>query len=382
MTRSNKIVTACVGALVSIHAHSSQAASALQTLATSLQPGQWAEFTTNNIGPTLGPTFGGSTQNVLAESPEMVWDPLTQKVLFFGGDHCDIAQFITYDAATNTWQREPRAAWMPTQANYCNGMMHGEDLAGMDPARGNFYFREFFLYSREVHRYNTTTKTWTDLPLMGNVGDYLESSMGVDFFPEMNSLVIVNGGGGLPKWNNVYLFSETTQQWTTLPLGLSGPAESYRNFARYNPVHKVVLFSIAGFGDRRLFKLDRNGVVTRLKDAPIGLGIMCPCDAPAAIILADPVTGDYIVIEKDTKALWRYDVGTDTWTKTSTQVPARVFTSAPDNPIFSVAAATIASYQVHWFTSCDAANCRVHLYKYAAGPAVPVPNAPAAVTAN
>ena len=383
MMRSKLTMIACFGALAGLHMQDARAASPLETLANSMQPGTWATLTTNNINATLGPTYGGSSQNALAEGPKMLWDPITKKVLFFGSDHCDIALFVTYDAATNTWQREPRASWMLPQTAYCNGMMHGEDLASINPAAGNYYYREFFLYSRNVHRYNTTSKTWTDLPLMGGANDYIESSVGVEFFPEMNSLVVVNGGGGVPAQNKIYVYSETTGQWTTIPLGQSGPGDSYRNFARYNPVHKVVLFSIVGFGDRRLWKLDASGTVTRLRDAPIGLGIMCPCDAPAVILLADPVTGDYIVIEKDTKALWRYDVVTDTWTKTSTQVPASVFTTAYDaNVIFSVSVATISTYGVHWFTSCDHSSCRVNLYKYAQGPAVQAPNPPSALSAN
>src|SRR5438477_13078050 len=85
---------------------------ALETLANSMQPGTWATLVTNNIDATLGPTLqNGSSFNILAEGPKMEWDPNTQQVFFYGSDHRDLAQFVSYDAKTNTWQRLPRAGW-------------------------------------------------------------------------------------------------------------------------------------------------------------------------------------------------------------------------------------------------------------------------------
>src|SRR5882724_7142326 len=296
------VITFIASAFVLFHLQTTSAPAAPQSgnvlanTAASMQPGTWAVLTTNNINPTLGPTFGGSSNNVLAEGPEMQWDPTSQQVFFFGSDHCDLSQFISYNANTNTWQRLPRGAWMPTSSDYCKGMSHGEDGSAIDQAHGVFYYDQH-LVTKEVHRYNIATQTWTDLPPVNDSG-WTDPTMGTDYFPEMRSLIVINGGGSHANNNKMYIYSEDTGQWRSpIALGQTWSDDAtYRNFVRYNPVHHVVVFSVRGFGDRRLWKMDSSGTITRLRDAPIGLGIMCPCTEEAAIFIADPLTGDYIVI--------------------------------------------------------------------------------------
>jgi len=144
---------------------------------------------------------------------------------------------------------------------------------------------------------------------------------------------------------------------------------SYHNFAEYNPVVKVVVGG-GGNGSSDLYKLDTLGAVTKMKNAPFGVGTM------QSVFTVDPVTGDYLVFNASSQ-FYAYNVRTDTWTQKGGTVP--IFTSG--SPVVSsVVAAPVSTYGVNVFVSCDGANCEVNVYKHAersgaekAGPGLETP---------
>ncbi|MGH7393910.1 MAG: hypothetical protein ACREM3_31295, partial [Candidatus Rokuibacteriota bacterium] len=101
--------------------------SPLEALAKQMQPGTWAALTTSNINPVL--VAKGASGNDIGYSEDIVWDPVSRRLFFAGGDHNDLAQFDSYMESTNTWQQLPRPSWMPS------GTMHGYDHSAIDPER-------------------------------------------------------------------------------------------------------------------------------------------------------------------------------------------------------------------------------------------------------
>jgi hypothetical protein len=125
-------------------------------------------------------------------------------------------------------------------------------------------------------------------------------------------------------------------------------------------VHKVVLF---GGDNNVIHKLDQQGTVTRLNNAPIPLGIY------RSVTTVDPVSGKYLILGAN-RSFYEFDVMTDTWRVLSGTVPSAVF-SALTPPIFDVIAAPVSTHGVVMFVTANATNSKVHIYKHAAGAAAP-----------
>ena len=63
----------------------SAATTALGNLAASMQPGTWAQLTTNNINPTL--SDNGVSGIIFGFTEYIKWDPVGHRLYYLGGDH-------------------------------------------------------------------------------------------------------------------------------------------------------------------------------------------------------------------------------------------------------------------------------------------------------
>jgi len=81
------VLTLSVLVFAFFRAHQSSASARtttpLRDLAASLQPGTWAELTTNNINATLGFT-GGASGNTFGFTENGVWDSVSGQFFFIG----------------------------------------------------------------------------------------------------------------------------------------------------------------------------------------------------------------------------------------------------------------------------------------------------------
>ena len=318
----------------------------LGQLALEMKPGTWAELKTNNLVGTL--RAKGASGAIFGYNEDAVWDPKTRQFYFVGGDHNDTVRFVTYVDATNTWKVLPRPPWVG------KGTSHGYSHHGLDVERGFLYYFPFGNRARTIQRYDIGKNTWSALPKL-DPPEYLACCVGVEHFPELDGLVVANGGGGK---GSVYLFQEKTQKWTTLARDL--PMGIYHNTAQYSPRHGIVLFG-GGNGSSDLYKLDGTGKVTALKKAPIGIGVM------QSILTIDPVGGDFLLFGK-TGNFHVYDVASDTWKKQdSSQIPIFSPTRVKDNKVWHVTATPVSTYGVTMFVKyfhADPARAWVYLYKH------------------
>ncbi len=126
----------------------------------------------------------------------------------------------------------------------------------------------------------------------------------------------------------------------------------YDNFASYNPVTKTVMFG-GGNGSSDVYKLDSAGVITKMRNAPILLGVLSSVETP------DTVSGKYLVLGA-TGVFYEYNIVTDTWT----------LLSAGGLPIFSdalnfeVVVAPVRNYGVSMFMTWSFLQSKVYLYKH------------------
>ncbi len=330
----------------------------LATLAAQMQPGTWAELSTTGWNNSLL-SWPGSASSLLAYTDEAHWDASAKQVLFIGQDHnsnwdsdpATTAKFVRYVDATNAWERLPNipTSWGP------GNIGHQYDGSAFDPARRRFYNRPF--NNATIYQYDLAAGSWSALTSFSLAS--LNITCGLEYFPEMGGLVYFQSGSG------AFFYDTGTGQWRTLAAGL-GPS-TYHEMSEYSPRHKVVLFG-GGNGSRMLWKVDASGTVTRLGDAPIGIGIT------HAIFTQDPVSGKFIVIGKN-REFYEYDVTTDAWT------PRPGATS----PIFSFQsfetciATPISTYGVilvgEWYYD----QSKVFLYKHQASAPPPPDATPPAV---
>lgn len=318
----------------------------IAALAASMQPGTWAELATAgfNKGAFLETaTFGKS---ILQWSDKATWDPTSRQFLFLGAPHFEPGKFVLYNDATNTWGSEP----LPKVCIPPACIHHGYNHNTVDPGTGHFYYR--FFNSAEVYKYNTHTKIWAKLSDISGVA-FLEGWGALEFFPEMNGLVYINGDEFTPGIGNVYFFSSATNQWSSIASGIQ--MGDVGTFAVYNPVHKVMLFG--GGGSNIINRLNANGTVTARGPAPISMG------NNLSIVTVDPVSGNYLVLGAD-KSFREYDVMTDVWKPISGTVP--VFTSNTP-PIFDVVATPVTTYGVVMFVKYAFNESKVYIYKHKPG---------------
>ena len=324
---------------------------AMGRLAAEMKPGTWSELKTQGIVEALRAT--GASGAIFGYSEGGAWDPATRRFLYVGGDHNGIARFVAYSADDNTWRILPQPGWIG------QGTMHGYDHNAVDPAHRAFYHFPFGDKSRIARRYDLAKNEWTDLPKL-EPSEYLACAVGLAYFPELESLIVANGGGGK---GSIHAFRPRTGQWSTLARDL--PMGTYHNFAEYNPVRKTILFG-GGNGNTDLYRLDASGKVTPLAKAPIGLGVM------QSIVTIDPVGGDYLILGKNGE-FYAYDILADTWKEIKGPVPVLAPVRTPDNKIWHTNAAPVDTYGVTMFVKYYSrepnSEAWVYLYKHAAAPA-------------
>ncbi len=346
------------------HARSTSATSTpLGDLATSMAEGSWAELpNTSNITAVLANT-GGNSGMILGFSDDAVWDPVSQQLLFIGGDHyaSGCPRFVSYTESTNAWRiLNEQNPWSSTWSPCGTTPMHGYDHTAIDPVHGKLYHRPYG--SPVVRKYDIPTQSWNnnDLPpIPSNVMSFSQCCVGVEWFPERNSLIYASIESSTT--GAVVEYSETTHQWSRIAGNLA--MGSYQNFAKYNPVYHVVLFG-GGQGDTHMYKLDSAGQVTALKAAPIPMGVQ------NSVVTVDPVSGKYLIFG-NSNDFYVYDVNADTWSRQGGTVP--LYTPPANPAVFGIVAAPISTstYKVTMFVRCVSSNCHVYLYKHYADVTAP-----------
>lgn len=318
----------------------------LAALAKRIKPGEWAELKTANFSRSLLETPGSF---ITAFSDDAVWNPRTQEVYFLGAGHGDQSaglqtRFLKYSAAANAWSvtKVPGALYE---------IIHTYDHNAINPANGEFYHRKF--NSREVQRYDPASASWSALPQWPS-GYTTSITGGLDYFPELGGLVYINGCGKDNNEGYALLFKDN--KWSELTSGLH--FGDYHTFIEYNPVQRVAVF---GGGEwynqgesREMYKLDAQGKIAKLKDAPLDLG------TGETVFTVDPVSGKYLVFGRD-RSFWEYNVMAEKWTKLATPVPFFNETSR-DNPVQGTIATPVADYGVIFFLSYYVG--KVYLYKH------------------
>jgi hypothetical protein len=301
----------------------------LARLAASMKPGTWAELKTVGYSADL---LKVQSHHILEYTDTAVWHPKSQQVLFVGQGHYSAVKFITYAAASNSWQLMPTPTWWKGDPKTGKGPIgHAYENNTIDPARGILFHHQSA--TRLVHRYDIAREEWTVLPEIK--GAATGHGTALAYFPERKGLVRVLGGV-------VHFFDEEKKTWSLLKDRF--PMGPYHNIAKYNPVDKSVIFG-AGNGSKVLHRMDTQGNITRLQDAPFVIRIS------STVTAIDPVSGDLLVLSMENKGKFHaLDVKRNTWRH------------LPDAPLGEGVAASIDAHGVTMYFANRPA--KVFLYKH------------------
>jgi hypothetical protein len=316
-------------------AGASQIASAgdteLATLAARMKPGEWAELKTTGYSADL---LKVQSHQILEYTDTAVWDPKSQQVLFVGQGHYSAVKFIAYSAASNSWKLMPTPSWWKGDPATGKGPIgHAYENNAIDVAHGLLFHHQSA--TRLVHKYDIAKGEWSTLPEIKGAPTGHGSAL--TYFPERKGLVRVYGG-------SIHVFDDDKNAWSLLKEKV--PMGPYHNIAKYNPIDHAVLLG-AGNGSKLLHRLDAQGNLTPLQEAPMVIRIS------STITGVDPVSGELLVLGMDNKKQFHaFDVKKNAWRQ------------LPDAPIADGVTAPIAEHGVTMYFAHR--PDKVFLYKHAA----------------
>jgi len=317
-------------ALVAVRAEGS----ALSDAAAGLQPGQWTVVNTQNFNKAL--LDDGAGYHVFYYTEDLTWDPVSRQLLFVGGGHGTDAEFLRYSESTNTWSRTK-----PSGNFWHSSFSHAYDHDAIIPSLGKFFFRQpAYDPSDHIEIYDIASGSWSRSAAMpyrpGCCG-------GLEYFPELNGLVLANGDSGL------LFYDPTANRWSEISSAHWG---DYHNFAEYSPVHKTMVFGGGeSSGTNAMIRLNANRSITRLQNAPGHLG------QTHSIVTTDPVSGNHLVFFDN--GWYEFNPAADTW--------KRMSGSPAFGGVWGTVATPISTYGVVAFAKYNGDSSKVYLYRHSAG---------------
>jgi hypothetical protein len=347
-----------------------------------MAPGTWRVITPENIGVL--------DSNTTVYGDKAVWDPISRKLLFMGSYHAATVRFFIYDEADNSWTNAPTPPIPPEWTSQFGIGGHAYGSNTLD-AEGNFYFHIDDSVTYPAHcvggvqctqrwKYNIATEKWSFVPSITDRTGYGTCCDPTVFFPELNSLLFIDGAFGR-IWRYDLASSAWTLWKTNAAYNNNGGGGTW-SFAVYNPVLHEVLYGSAVPG-QKLFKINAAGTITELGSIPSyvtfydGSGF-------SGNFNVDPVTGKFILLPGDRQyspiqTTWSYDSITDVWSTIANPPPE--VTGSLVTASDSTHGVTITL--VCGFTSTGSCDGKLAIYKHALGSGVPgnPPLAPSGLTA-
>lgn len=237
--------------------------------------------------------FQDGANNTLDYLDKGCYDPVFRQIRFLGQAHYGDQRWHQYDETVNTWSLLPDPPWDTGGMAYPNFLGHGYQHNTVDPATGDFFYRQ---YNNQSPRwYRRSTNSWHVLPASAAPS----IAGGLEWLPSIGS----QGGLILHDTNEVQRWDKASNTWTRFG-GLTG-AGGYHNTANRSIPFNVCLIG-GGNGSNKLWKIGGSGSPTACADCPSTFGV------GQSITTADPVSGDLLVIKSNSVA-HAYSVGSNSW---------------------------------------------------------------------
>lgn len=327
-------------------------ASVISEAAKNLAPGQWVQFSANNISALYDDVSGG-VQHVLPYAERMVWDPVNRRGIMQTSDDPGDKYQVIYDEVTNSFSRTLLQ----------NGRAHQYGALDCD-----LIYRVCVNVSGDGGNVWTINMETLALTLRDDVPTGFADVEGGAWFPE-------RGGYLHLDCNAIHLYNTSTNSWTSSVASYpAGKQTTYHSFAMYNPMRHVMIFGGGtGIADncggtqqtsKFLMKMDAAGTVTALANTPAAVDL----EVVRMEMTVDPVSGKYLVLLNN-NTFWTYEVTTDTWVDitATANVPSQLWDSSDPSQLHTIFM-PIPAYGVVMAINCEFQSCFTYLYRHAANP--------------
>lgn len=304
--------------------------------ASAMEPRTSVELATDLTADDLRPDTSYDAMTTYTDSA--VWDPVRNQFKWLGAQ-ASLRPYrnLIYDEASGDWSYGPLPPGMDV-------IGHGYDQNAMNAANGHHYYHRWD--SSEIAKWDGSR--WTLLPA------YSQSRVSAGtstYFPGLGLVITSAYGASYYDGNS----------WKRLAGEGALDIGTYHSISEYSPVHDVMIFGGGKSKGRNLYKLTPDKKITRIGNAPFDIGI-CGGDSACSIFTADPVTGNFIVLNKDGDSWWEYDPSTDDWNRLSGGMPG-ISGKGADR----TTAAPISDHGVIMYIEGHSRPPKVWLYKHGAG---------------
>lgn len=261
------------------------------------------------------------------------WDPNAREVLYVGKrqDASHAYKFLTYHEDTNACDlaRDP--------ANTANVSGHGYDHNAINPATGEFFYREF--NDLTVHRW--FGGEWDDLPVIPAAVSHASS---LTYVP----------GVGLLTVDPVRIRRYNGSAWDVLKT--LGGADANHSVSEYNPNSNELVFGGGNNGDALSIMDCATLEVSAVDTPPFNVGSGGDGTDLQGVIVTDPSGNGWITCEKGT-GNWAYLDSDGSWTTltqssgdgSSAQTGLPNLLASNTDAGLSRIAAPISTYGVTWW---------------------------------
>jgi hypothetical protein len=338
--------------------------SALQTLASGMSPGSWAQLTVPNQNAILG--VGDHDGSMLPFSNAMPWNPRSHVIEILGMDHGYPAmRHARYDEASNQFVLVADDAGV--------GQGHGMDHVSLNPTTGDLYYREYggFTGTITVKRKPFGATSFTDTT---TVSALEQVSLGTTWWSgtfagagAQGAYMIFNTGNALDTATdgNMLGYDPLTNTWFMNKTGVApfyGSGSTYNGVMEYSAVKNVAAYGGGNVAPQKLWRLNADGSTTAMPDVPAGKAV----GLQNGNLVADPASGNFLLLSAG--QLWELNPsGAGTWTQqTGTRAPpADVGVPGPQPTIDDMISCAISDYGVVAYIKQKEQNgATFYLYKH------------------
>jgi hypothetical protein len=246
----------------------------------------------------------------------MPWNPVNRSIEIEAADHPFRTphRHVRYVEATNAFEVVSASTGLDA---------HGYDHVGVNPFTGDLYFKAFgeigirpLVVSKKVFGQST----WTRLPT-------INADQNITFGTAWWSGPFT-GGSGLGAQGGFAVYSRGSNNGKSTdgfvgiydPISNTWPFQAnsmspfvnggYNAVMAYSSVKNVAVYGGGNNNANRLWKMNSNGAVTVMTEAPANIGI----GIHTGILVEDPVTGNFLLLSKGFLYQLNPD-GSGTWTQ-------------------------------------------------------------------
>lgn len=232
------------------------------------------------------------------------WDSKRKRLYYIGdrtsGSNPDRWNIKIFSAETHAW----RHGSQETEEQI--GTPHTYGRQTLDEERGHLYYQA---RQSRIVRYLIDENAWEILTPTGGSGVSIPATGGQEYFPALDLVIATEDKDANSR---VMGWSPTTGAWESLGVG---GHDGHHCHIRHNKIRDEVLIMVGNDNTQKLTFIDSQGSIDTSHDpipASVG-GVSISTSMSNNCLSIDPLTGNYLWLDRDSRRLWEYEPDLDEW---------------------------------------------------------------------